>query len=300
VSSLAATKKVFLAGCAFGLTACVSNTRYQASVKDAEQARSEAARSARESDLQLQQCRHELEQTKASLEDRERQLTGVTIERHNLQAQLDESTAIEERLRDELQRLGKNVDELLADRGAMSHALEDAKGRLEELRKAQAATEAKALLFRQLLLKFKKLTDAGQLHIVLREGRLVLQLPGDVLFDSGQTVVKPDGQRALEQVASVLKTLNGKKFQVSGHTDNVPIDSGRFASNWELSAARALAVVHLFTARGVAPQSLSAAGYGEFSPVAPNETPELRARNRRIEIALVPDMEELVNLPSTP
>src|SRR5262249_48796517 len=108
-------------------TACVSSGRYQASVKDAEQARSDAARSAQEATLRLQQCTHELEQATNSLEESERRLSAATIEKHNLEARLDEATAIDERLREELERLGKNADELLANRGAMSHALEDAK-----------------------------------------------------------------------------------------------------------------------------------------------------------------------------
>jgi chemotaxis protein MotB len=289
----------------FLIVGCVSSGRYESAIKDAERARSEAVRLALEArqeqnslKSQLDQCGQQQKDAASALEDRERQLSESRIQGHNLQTRLDEATAIDDRLRDELQRLGKNVSQLMTDRGAMSHALDDAKTRLEELRKAQAATEARAALFRELLTKLKKLTDAGQLRIVVRDGRMVLQLPGDVLFDSGQTVIKSDGQRALEQLATALKGLAGRRFQVAGHTDNVPIDSGRFASNWELSVARALSVVHLLVAHGVAPEALSAAGYGEFNPIAGNDTPESRAKNRRIEISLVPDLEEFVNLPS--
>jgi len=158
-------------------------------------------------------------------------------------------------------------------------------------------TEARTALFKQLLQKFKKMTDAGQLRIELRDGRMILQLPNDVLFDSGQAVVKPDGQRAIGQVAGVLKTLTGRKFQVAGHTDNVPIDRAKFASNWELSTARAVAVVHILVSQGVANEALSAAGYGEYAPLIANDTAEHKAKNRRIEISLVPAMDELVNLP---
>jgi chemotaxis protein MotB len=91
--------------------------------------------------------------------------------------------------------------------------------------------------------------------------------------------------------------LTGRKFQVAGHTDNVPIDRAKFASNWELSTARAVAVVHFLVAHGVPAEALSAAGYGEFAPLVANDSAEHKAKNRRIEISLVPAMDELVNLP---
>ncbi len=118
-----------------------------------------------------------------------------------------------------------------------------------------------------------------------------------MLFDSGQTAIKPAGRDALLQVAKVLATVPGRTFQVAGHTDNVPIQNARFPSNWELSTARAVEVVKLLVAQGVAPGELSAAGYGEFDPVAGNDAPDGRAKNRRIEITLQPNLDELVAAP---
>ena len=285
-------------------TACVSTAKYNAALEDARKAKAEIEQMRAADDQKQQANAASLEKlnadllaASAKLQENENQLSQANVESHNLQAKLDESTAIGQRLREELQRLGKNVDGLLSEKGTMSHALEDAKLRLEELRKAQAATEARTALYKQLIQKFKKLTDAGQLRIELRDGRMILQLPNDVLFDSGQAAVKPDGQRALGQVGGVLKTLTGRKFQVAGHTDNVPIDHAKFASNWELSTARAVAVVRVLIAQGVRAEALSAAGYGEFAPLVANDTNEHKAKNRRIEITLVPAMDELVNLP---
>ncbi|HMI85982.1 MAG TPA: OmpA family protein [Polyangiaceae bacterium] len=290
--------------CALLSTACVSTAKYDAALEDARKAKAEIDRLHGESEqqkqanaAQLDKINADVQAARTALQEHDNQLSQASVQSHNLQAKLDESTAIGQRLREELQRLGKNVDGLLSEKGTMSHALEDAKLRLEELRKAQAATDARTALFKQLIQKFKKLTDAGQLRIELRDGRMILQLPNDVLFDSGQAVVKPDGQRAIGQVAGVLKTLSGRKFQVAGHTDNVPIDRAKFASNWELSTARAVAVVHFLVSQGVAADALSAAGYGEFAPLAANDTAEHKAKNRRIEISLVPAMDELVNLP---
>jgi chemotaxis protein MotB len=231
------------------------------------------------------------------VQQRDDKLNDLATTNHNLQQQLDEATAINSKMRAELERLGKNVDQMLAEKGTLSKALSDTKERLDELRKAQAAAEARAALFQQFVQKFKKMVDAGQLKIVTRNGRLVIQLPNDVLFDSGQTAIKPAGRDAIMLVAKVLQSVKGRSFQVAGDTDNVPIQTQRFPSNWELSTARAVEVVRVLVAQGVDPKQLSAAGYGEFDPVADNASPDGRAKNRRIEITLQPNLDELVAAP---
>ena len=94
--------------------------------------------------------------------------------------------------------------------------------------------------------------------------------------------------------------VTGRRFQVSGHTDNEPIRHSSFGSNWQLSAERALEVVNLLVQSGMQPETLSAAGYGEFDPVAANDTAEGKAKNRRIEITLQPNIDEFVVVPVTP
>lgn len=211
---------------------------------------------------------------------------------------LDELTAQDQQLRAELAKQGKNVDELLSSKGALASSLSQAKARLEELRKAQAAAEARASLFRALALKLRHMVDDGDLEIALRSGRMVLVLPTDVLFDSGKANVKPRGKEALSQVAAALATLKDRRFQISGHTDNDPIRYSGFESNWELSTARAVQVVKVLMQSGMAPASLSAAGYGEFDALVANDTAEHKAKNRRIEIALQPNIDELVAVPA--
>jgi chemotaxis protein MotB len=95
----------------------------------------------------------------------------------------------------------------------------------------------------------------------------------------------------------VLRTIAGRRFQVAGHTDNVAITTARFRSNWDLSAARAVEVVRILIAQGLKPELVSAAGYGEFDPIAPNDTPQSKGKNRRIEITLQPNIDELVAVP---
>lgn len=120
--------------------------------------------------------------------------------------------------------------------------------------------------------------------------RLVLELSDKILFDSGSDQLKGEGFSVLGNVARVLADrVRTLQVQVGGHTDNVPLGpSGHFGSNWALSAARAVNVVRFFQGDGgIDPSRLAAVGYGEYQPVAPNSTPEGRARNRRIEIVLV-------------
>src|SRR4029077_9471656 len=108
-----------------------------------------------------------------------------------------------------------------------------------------------------------------------------LELSNDVLFDSGKTDLKEVGKKTLVEVAGVLRTMADRRFQVAGHTDNIKISTPRFPSNWELSTARAVEVVKLLVDDGMDSRNLSAAGYGEFSPLVTNDTPEGRAKNRR-------------------
>jgi chemotaxis protein MotB len=125
------------------------------------------------------------------------------------------------------------------------------------------------------------------------QGKLTVNILDRVMFDSGEAVLKPDGEAVMQKIAGILKEHPQLTIHVVGHTDNVPIRSNaqsKFASNWELSTARALAAVHFLTERaGVDPHRVGAVGYGEFRPVADNSTPEGRAKNRRIAITILPD-----------
>jgi chemotaxis protein MotB len=210
-----------------------------------------------------------------------------------LRKQVDDATALSGELKKRLEKLGQNVDKLTSEKGALSQTLADAKERLEELRKQKAAAEARAATFRNLVAKLRQMIDSGQLKVVIRDGRMLIQLPNDVLFDSGKTAIKPEGQAALANVAHVLATINDRKFIVAGHTDNVPIHSSHFPSNWELSTARAVEVTKFMVQNGVKPEVLAAAGHGEWDPVAANDTPEHKGQNRRIEIVLEPNLSDL-------
>ena len=131
----------------------------------------------------------------------------------------------------------------------------------------------------------KELEKFGTVMINAR--RIKIDLPAPILFASARAELKPEAMEVLQKIGNVLKD-SPNKIIVEGHTDNVPIAGGKYSSNWELSAARAFSVINYFVKNiGISPERLTAYGYGEFRPVAPNDTEENRSRNRRIEITIL-------------
>jgi len=115
---------------------------------------------------------------------------------------------------------------------------------------------------------------------------ITLELSSPVLFESGRAELKAEAWPILEELARYQVQMPNP-IVVEGFTDNVPIRGGRFRSNWELSAARAFSVIRFFIRKGIAPERLAAHGYGEFRPIADNDTEEGRARNRRVDITIL-------------
>ncbi len=178
-------------------------------------------------------------------------------------------------LSNKLTSLGQDVSRLETERGNLGGELEQAQKRMEELRKAQAQAEQRAAQFRKLVTQFKALTDAGKLQVEIRENRMIVRLGDKILFDPGKTDLKPEGKDALTQVTAVLKTLPNRNFQVAGHTDNVPIKSKKFRSNWDLSTARAVEVTNFMIGAGMEPKR--AVG-GRATPISRRSRPTTRPR----------------------
>jgi len=126
----------------------------------------------------------------------------------------------------------------------------------------------------------------GRVGLTRDERGVVLSLPESAAFDSGRADLTPTTAALLTDVGRELQPLDNE-VRVEGHTDDRPV-SGAYRSNWELSTARASAVVALFIERaGVRPERLSAAGYGEFHPLVPNDSADARAQNRRVDIVIL-------------
>jgi chemotaxis protein MotB len=221
--------------------------------------------------------------------DLNKQIAELTAKRDGLQKEVDEATAMSGTMKARLEQLGQNVESLTKDKA-------EAAARLEELRKQKAAADARLATFKSLLSKLRAMIDSGQLKVIIRKGRMIIALPNDILFDSGKTSVKKEGKAALEKVAQVLATVADRDFLVAGHTDDLPIKTAQFPSNWELSTARAVEVVRFLVTKGMTGKVLSAAGFAEFDPVVANDSDEHRAQNRRIEIVLQPNIGDLPNL----
>lgn len=158
-----------------------------------------------------------------------------------------------------------------------------------QLADLQKEKESAAQMARNLEDEMRTDLESKDVTISKLQGKLTVNILDRVMFDSGEAVLKPGGEAVMRKIAALLAGHPELKIHVIGHTDNVPI-RGRFASNWELSAARALAAVHFLTEKaGVDPRRVGAVGYGEFRPIADNATAEGRARNRRIAITILPD-----------
>jgi chemotaxis protein MotB len=127
----------------------------------------------------------------------------------------------------------------------------------------------------------------GQLQVRQFKDMLTVEVAEQLFFDSGRAALKEQGKDVLKRVAEALKGYDDKVIRVVGHTDNVPIATAQFPSNWELSVARATTVVRFLQGAGIPPERLTASGRGEYSPIAPNDDADGRRKNRRIEITLV-------------
>ncbi len=234
----------------------------------------------------------EVDELKAQLQA-ERQAHRKTEDDYNsAKAEIDE-------LKERLKQAGVDVQQLNASLAEQRKALEEFKRRAEQL-------EAIRKRFELLRSKLDSLVKLG-LSVSVRNNRMVISMPGDVLFDSGKIDLKKDGESILRQVAEVIRgdaQLNSRTFQVAGHTDNRPLGGGPYKDNWGLSLMRARQVLIFLVeptekeGGGLNPMRWSAAGYGDTDPVAPNTSADDMRKNRRVELVVLPNVEEMLDLQS--
>jgi chemotaxis protein MotB len=181
------------------------------------------------------------------------------------------------------------------------------KDELTTLRAQKAEADKRMAAIEDIRKQFAKMIDTGQLRVTARRGALVISLPSEVLFPTGSAELSKQGEYAVVEVAAVIKKLPDRRFLVLGHTDNqdfVKPKDGAGATacvpqdNWQLSTARSLSVVKILVTAGMDAKSLVPAGVGANDPIADNATPAGRQRNRRIEIHLLPALNELPPLPA--
>ena len=285
---------------AAGLSACsVMQGTYQQKVDEADTLTKRLAA--------LQKKHDDLSAENAALKARNEgllaDLTGMTVQKDKLTTDLayvtgqrDKAAADKEELDRILQsksdtllqsifELRRKVSDLDAENAKLK--AENAslvKAREEQVRKVSSTYES-------LLEKMKTEISKGQVTISELKGKLTVNMVDSILFDSGKAEVKKGGLEILGKVISILKDVKDKSIRIEGHTDNVQIVgllAKRYPTNWELSAARAINVARYLQDQGIDPGQLSAVAYGEWKPVATNDTAEGKAKNRRIEIILVP------------
>ncbi|MBK8260788.1 MAG: OmpA family protein [Nannocystis sp.] len=233
----------------------------------------------KELEAALDEANKKLSATEQALDAEKAKNKQLQSENQSLQAKIAE-------LEGSIKQLESQIDDLARKAGMTAQEL-------EELRKEKAKRLAELQVYKDLFGRLKSLVDAGTIQVEFRKGMLVVKLASAILFDSGKTELKGEGQQALTDLSVALKTVGDREFLVAGHTDNIPIKTARFKSNWELSTSRAIEVVRYMVEQGMDPVHIAPAGFGEFDPVSDNGTEEGRALNRRIEIILMPKLGDI-------
>ncbi len=275
------------------LPGCVSKSTYRQKADEA----ALLSESVRGLEAEYQKLAGERDNLAARNEELNRQLAEAREEAGTLGLDLQRSRSdvnrLEAVLSERSEETGKalaemrlKIDRLETDKhDLLRQAEQERLAREQRLAEMQSTQEA---LRRQMEEEIRR----GEITISELQGRLTLNLVDRILFDSGKADIKTAGVEVLKRVGEILKDVSDKEVRIEGHTDNVPISERlrpTFASNWELSAARALNVLHFLQDQvGIPGERLAANGFGEYRPLADNATPEGRAQNRRIQIVLVP------------
>lgn len=223
-----------------------------------------------------------------TVQQRDSELARV---RDDLRAQREQSENLEvarESLSKEQLALLERYEDLRIDRETLQQELEAERGA-----RVQADSQVKVLsgTYTSLVEELEEEVASGKIEIQKLQGQLQVRALDRILFASGSAELKPDGKAVLKKLAAEIRKLEDQRVRVEGHTDDVPISTPRFPSNWELSSARAAQVVRFFAEAGLEPKRLEALGFASYRPIADNGTAEGRSRNRRIEIVLVPATE---------
>ncbi len=260
---------------------CVSKGKFLAKVNEGDA----LAQQLQEENQKAAALEKEKNVLKERLNDINRQASLKEKEQSDLiKAQSEQISLLEaQRNQDEAQK--NNLENQVTDLGKMLSEAE--KMAAKKIRDAQESVRAREELIQNL----NKEIQEGHIKISQMNDRLSVQIVSKILFPSGSDQVTGEGKTVLKKVGDTLKNIQENKILIEGHTDNVPIGSGlagRFPTNWELSTARATQVVRYLAEENVDPNKLVAAGMAEFAPVASNDTPEGRQKNRRIEIILTP------------
>ena len=249
------------------LTGCVSTKKYEASLHSIDALENEKTGL----DKILDETQKKLDKEKTARTALESKVAIQDQEIVNL-------SRAKESLFDSNSELNETIAELLQEK---LQAIKEKDLAISELKKT----------YNNLVSELNEEIKKGEIEVTQLRDKLTLSMVDKILFDSGKADIKQSGKAVLDRVAEILTGITDKQIRIEGHTDDVPIGpvlAAKFPTNWELSTARSTTVVRYLQEREVDPRVLSAAGYSEYRPVDSNETVEGRAKNRRIEIILMP------------
>ncbi|GAA4312154.1 OmpA family protein [Pontixanthobacter gangjinensis] len=301
------------------ITSCVSSKKYG----ELESKNANLQRENRSMNDDLEKLRSSSKDTEAELASLNSQYNTLTDERNELMQKLGALQKNYDSLEDSYDALEQNSSaaiaensrqnrELLAQLDEKEAALIQEKNRLEKLEKdlalrsqridelesVIAAKDAKMNALKNAVSNALTNFEGKGLTVEQKNGKVYVSMENKLLFDSGSWAVNSEGRKAVKQLGSVLAQNPDIAVLIEGHTDNVPYGgSGQLKDNWDLSTKRATSIVHILRENaGIDPQNLTAAGKGEFAPVAPNNTEAGKAKNRRIEVILTPKLDEITKL----
>lgn len=299
----------------FMLTSCVSSKKYQ----ELEGRHADLKRENRNAQSELEKYRNLDEEYSALKED----YANATAERDRLKDELESSRKNYATLKDSYDALEENSSaaisensrqnrQLLAELEEKEQALVKEQARLDklqrdldarsrrvnELEELIAAKDAKMNALKEAISKALTNFEGKGLTVEQRDGKVYVSMENKLLFSSGSWAVNAEGRQAVKQLGQVLAENPDIAVLIEGHTDNVPYGgSGPLNDNWDLSTKRATSIVQILKENNnIDPQNLTAAGRGEYAPIATNETAEGRAKNRRIEVILTPKLDEVTKL----
>jgi len=278
----------------FAPSGCVTKNTYEKLEAD----KNQEIATLRTERLELQRQRAELQEEieklhaqRAGLEEQKAQLERESV---GLQTKLGLLANDKQALEEQKTTLATEKQTLEAQRASLVQQQSDLRGQIGGLEQQKArllaASQETQAQYDSLVQKLTDEVQQGQLQVRRYKNMLTVDVAEQLFFDSGSTTLKQSGQSVLKKLGETLATYNDKIIRIVGHTDNVPIAKslqGKYASNWELSVARAATVVRFLQQAGVPAERLIASGRAEYAPVADNDTPEGRKKNRRIEITLI-------------
>ena len=264
---------------------CVSSSKFEKKVAEAD--------GLNQSLRALQQKYDKLTAENNDLKDQFKKLNGdfaqLSIQKDKITADRDELDKV---LKSKSDSLSKTINELRGKTAALemeNASLKEGVANLKKTKEEEVKSVSKT--YENLMQEMKGEIAQGQVAITELKGKLTVDVLDKILFASGEAEVKPEGLAVLQRVIDILKNVKDKAIRIEGHTDNVKIGGAlarKYATNWELSAARAINVTRYLQKQGIDPTLLASVAYGEYNPVADNSTSEGRAKNRRIAIILQP------------